>query len=153
MAEWIKRCHLVWRYALAQATLLHGDPAPHPEKMGTHSQFSARLWWPNDWIDQDATWYGGRSRPRQLCVTWESSSPSKQRGHSPSPIFGHVYCGQTAGCIRIPLGTEVGLGQGNIVLDGDPAPPKRGRAPQCSAHVYCGQTDGMDGSRCHLVWR
>jgi len=40
-----------------------------------------------------------------------------------------VYCGQTAGWIRIPLGTEVGLGPGDIVLDGDPAPPmERGTA-------------------------
>jgi len=37
------------------------------------------------------------------------------------PIFGPC---QTAICIRIPLGTEVGisLGVGDIVLDGDPAP-------------------------------
>jgi len=27
----------------------------------------------------------------------------------------------------MPLGTEVGLGLGDIVLDGDPAPPKKGR--------------------------
>ena len=32
-----------------------------------------------------------------------------------------VYCGQTAGWIRIPLGMEVGLGPDDIVLDGDPA--------------------------------
>jgi len=37
------------------------------------------------------------------------------------------------------LGTEVGLGPGHVVLDGDPAPPK-GRSPQFSAHVRCGQT-------------
>jgi len=35
----------------------------------------------------------------------------------------------------MPLGTEVGLGTDDIVLDGDPDPP-----PQFSAHVYCGQT-------------
>jgi len=35
-----------------------------------------------------------------------------------------VYCGQTVGWIKIKLGTEVGLGPGYIVLDGDPAPPK-----------------------------
>jgi len=29
-----------------------------------------------------------------------------------------VYCGQMVGWIKIPLGTEVGLGPGNIVLDG-----------------------------------
>jgi len=43
------------------------------------------------------------------------------------------------------LGTEVGLGTGHIVLDGDPAPPqkKRGGAhPQFSAHVCCDQTAG-----------
>jgi len=43
------------------------------------------------------------------------------------------------------LGTEVGLGPGDFVLDGDRAPlPKRGRSPppQFSAHFYCGQTVG-----------
>jgi len=44
----------------------------------------------------------------------------------------------------MPLGTEVGLGPDDIVLDGDQLPsPKRGKAPsQFSAHVYCGQTAG-----------
>ena len=53
-----------------------------------------------------------------------------------------VYCGQMAGWIKMPLGMEVGLSPGNIMLDGDPAPPPRktGTAPQFSAHVYCGQT-------------
>jgi len=27
---------------------------------------------------------------------------------------------------KMPLGVEVGLGTGHIVLDGDPAPPRRG---------------------------
>jgi len=41
----------------------------------------------------------------------------------------------------MPLGTEVGLGLHDIVLDGNPAPlPKKGHSPQFSAHVYCGQT-------------
>jgi len=29
----------------------------------------------------------------------------------------------------MPLGREVGLGPGDIVLDGDPAPPKKGAHP------------------------
>ena len=33
-----------------------------------------------------------------------------------------VYCGQTVGWIKMPLGTEVGLCPGDIVLNGDPAP-------------------------------
>jgi len=45
----------------------------------------------------------------------------------------------------MPLGTEVGLGPYQILLDGDPALlPKRGggrrKNPQFSAHVNCGQT-------------
>jgi len=41
-----------------------------------------------------------------------------------------VYCGQTVGWIKMPLGTEVGLAPGDIVLDGDPAhPTERGTTP------------------------
>ena len=42
--------------------------------------------------------------------------------------------------MKTPLGTEVGLGPGHIVLDGDPAPPPRERGtadPSFGAHVYC----------------
>jgi len=37
-------------------------------------------------------------------------------------------------------GTEVDLGPGHIVLDGDPAPPRKGHCmqPLFSAYVYCG---------------
>jgi len=43
----------------------------------------------------------------------------------------------------VPLGMEVGLGPGHSVPNGDRAPlPKRGTAPQFSAHAYCGQTAG-----------
>jgi len=40
------------------------------------------------------------------------------------------------------LGTEVGLGPGHIVLDGDTAQSKKGHTPQLSAHVHCGQMAG-----------
>ena len=39
-----------------------------------------------------------------------------------------VYCSQTVGWIKTALGTEVGRGPGvagDIVLDGDPAPPRK----------------------------
>ena len=45
----------------------------------------------------------------------------------------------------MPLGMEVVLGPGDIVFDGDPAPPmERGAAasPHFSAHVCCDQTAG-----------
>jgi len=39
------------------------------------------------------------------------------------------YCGQTVEWIKMTLGTDVGLGPGDIVLDGNPAPPtERGTA-------------------------
>jgi len=42
-----------------------------------------------------------------------------------------VYCDQTVGWIRMLLSTEVGLGPGHIVLDGDPASPRKGHnSPQ-----------------------
>ena len=37
------------------------------------------------------------------------------------------------------LGTQVGLGPGHIVLNGDPAPPPPKGHPQFSAHICCGQ--------------
>ena len=41
----------------------------------------------------------------------------------------------------MPLGTEVGFGPGDIVLDGDSSLPETGvTAAHFSAHVYCGQT-------------
>jgi len=37
-----------------------------------------------------------------------------------------VYCGQTAGWMKMALDVEVDLGPGHIVLDRDPAPPFSG---------------------------
>ena len=61
---------------------------------------------------------------------WTQFPPRK--GAEPLPQFlAHVYCGQMAGWIKMALGTELGLGPGHIVLDGDPAPfSKRGQSPQ-----------------------
>jgi len=53
----------------------------------------------------------------------------------------HACCGQTTGWMKMLCGTEVGLGPGHILLDGDPAPPK-GHSSPLSAHVYCTQTSG-----------
>jgi len=52
----------------------------------------------------------------------------------------------------MPLGTEVGLGLGQIVLDGDPAPSKRGTAaPNFRPMLVVAKR--LDRSRYHLVWR
>jgi len=44
-------------------------------------------------------------------------------GDPATPKKGHVYCGQTAGWMKMPLGAEVDLVPDHIVLDGNPAPP------------------------------
>jgi len=48
--------------------------------------FGPCLLWPNGWMDQDATWHGGRPRPRPHCARWGPSSPPPPKGYSP-PIF------------------------------------------------------------------
>jgi len=72
----------------------------------------------------------------------EDPAPPK-KGAQRTPFSAHVYCGQTAGWMKMPLGTEIGLSLGHIALDGDPAPPpERGTAapPHFSARAYCDQT-------------
>ena len=96
--------------------------------------------WPNGCMDQDEIWHGGRPQPRPHGVTWGPSFPP-QKGHSPQ-FSAHVCCGQTAEWIKMPLGMKVGLGPGDVVLDGTQMPPKKGHSPQFSEHVYCGQTAG-----------
>jgi len=103
-------------------------------------------------MDQDETWHGGRLQPRPHCVRWGPSSPS-QRGTAPQ-FLAHVCYGQTADWIKVPLGTELGLGPGHIVLDGDPAPPKKG-VPVHLRNFWLMSVVAkwLDGSRYHLVWR
>jgi len=48
------------------------------------------------------------------------------QGAEPPKFSAHLYCGQTAGCIKMPLSTEVGLGLRDIVFDVDPATPEKG---------------------------
>jgi len=83
----------------------------------------------NGWMDQEETWHGGRPRRRRHRVTWGPISP--QKGGTAAPTFRPMYCGQTAGWIKTPFGTEVGLSQGHIVLDGTQRPQK-GTAP----HIF-----------------
>jgi len=43
----------------------------------------------------------------------------------------------------MPLGSEVGVDPGDIMLDGDPAAHGKGHSsPHFSAHDYCGQMAG-----------
>jgi len=48
--------------------VLDGDPATLSKKGQSSPIFGPFLLWPNGWMHQHATWYGGRPQPRQLCV-------------------------------------------------------------------------------------
>jgi len=77
-----------------------------------------------------------------LCYM-RSQLPLPKGGVTP-PIFGPCLRWPNGICIRIQLGTEVGLSLGDIVLDGDPAPPPlKAHSPQILANVRCSQTDGL----------
>ena len=133
--------------------MLDGIQLLSPERGHSPPIFGPFLLWRNGWMHQNATWYGGRPQPRRLCVRWGPSSlPTK--AVEPAPQFSaHVYCGQTAGCINMPLVMEVGLSPGDLVLDGDPAPyAKRGAAPPNFRPTSI-VAKWLHGSRCHLVRR
>ena len=49
-------------------------------------------------------------------------TPLLKKDRSPQ-FLDHVYCDQTAASIKMPLGTEVKLGPGDVVLDGVAALP------------------------------
>jgi len=132
-------------------TLYGGEPRPGdvvldrvaaPPKRGTAPVFSSCLLRPNGCMDEDATCYGNRPRPRPHCVRRGPSSPAK--GAQQPPFSSHVNA-QTAEWIKTPLGTEVGLILGDIVLDhrwGPSSPLPKGHKPPFSATVRCGQTAG-----------
>jgi len=49
-------------------------------------------------MKQDATWYGGRPRPRRHCDRWGPSSPATARGTATPHFSAHMsHCGQTVG--------------------------------------------------------
>jgi len=54
----------------------------------------------------------------------ENPAPTPQKGGGVPPKFlAHVYCGQTAGWIKMVLGMEIGLSPGDFVSNGYPARP------------------------------
>jgi len=101
--------------------VLDGDPALLTKRWRSLPILGPCLLWPNAWMDQDATWHGGRPQPRPLCVRW-GPNPLPENAAQPFPQFSaHFYCGQAAEYIKMPPGMEVCPGPGDFVFDGDPA--------------------------------
>ena len=88
------------------------------------------------------------SRPRRLYVRCGPRYPRK-KGTPAALNFWPMTCGQTAGWIKMPLGTQVNVGPGDVVLDGVAAPLKAAQPPVLVhvVHVYCGQTAGWMKTR------
>jgi len=71
-----------------------GDPAtPRTEGTPTITTqfFGPCLLWPNGWMDEGATWYGSRPRPRPHCI--RRGPPLRETGTEPPIFSAHVYCG------------------------------------------------------------
>ena len=82
-------------------------------------------------MNQHVTWYGAIGLgPGYFVLDGDPTSPSQKGAEAPINSA-HVYCGQTAARIKMPLGTEVGLGLRlrDIVFDVDPATPRKRAHP------------------------
>jgi len=96
-----------------------------------HSVFGPCLLWPNGWMDEDATWYEGRPRPRPHCIRWVpalrktgTAAPPSFRPVSVVATVAHLsYCWalvlmwcdvQLPEMSRPPWGQSFGLGLGTL---------------------------------------
>ena len=128
MAAWIKMSLGTEVGLCADVIVLDRNPAPLPKRGQSPQIFGPFLLSPIGWVYQDATWYGCRPQLSGLCVSWRTSPPSPIRDRAPE-FLAHVYCGQTAGWIKMSLGMEVGLGLRDILFDVDPATPRKKGTP------------------------
>ena len=67
-----------------------GTPLPSWKRGRSPQILGPCLLWPNGSMHQDATWYGGRSQPRGLCIRWGPSSPPQKKK---SAHVYYSYCG------------------------------------------------------------
>ena len=132
--------------------VLDGDPSPSLKGGQNPSPiFGPFLLWPNGWMHQDITCYGARPHPRGPCVRWGQSPLTQKGGGAPLIFSAHVYCGKTAGWIKMALGMEAGLGPGYIVLGNQLPSPKRGQTLNFRSIFIVAKRLGE--SRWHLAWR
>jgi len=94
--------HLLWQnggwfrmplgteVGLGPSDIVLGETQLLPKKRGTaagspplFAVFGRCLLWPNGWIDQDTTWYGGTPRPRRRGT--QLALPLHAKGHSSQP--------------------------------------------------------------------
>ena len=108
--------------------VLDGVQALSPKRGGAPPIFGSCLLLPNGFMDQDATWYEVGLGPDDIVLDGDPA-PLYKREQPPTQFLAHVYCGQTAGRIKMPLGMEVNLGPGDVVLMGSQIPLKGAQHP------------------------
>ena len=87
--------------------------------------------WPNGLTDQDETWHSGRPRPWPPTLCWMGTSSPLPNGHAQPPNFRpmSVVAKWLDGFIKMPLGMEVNLGPGDVVLWGRSSHLKEAQPP------------------------
>jgi len=81
LAHAVFRLPFVKRFALSYRTVVYMSVCVSVCDVG--------ILWPNGWMAQDATLYGGRPRPRRHCVRWGPSS-IPNGGTAVSHFLAHV---------------------------------------------------------------
>ena len=90
--------------------------------------------------------------PGDFALDGNPLPPPQKGGIAPPQFSVHFYCGQMAGCIKMPLGTDVDLSP-DFVLDGDPVPlPKKGAELPIFRPMFI-VAKRQYGSRWYLAWR
>jgi len=153
-----------------------GPSSPPRKTVQSTPIFGPCLLWPNGWMDQDATWYGGS---HDLGIfTWTLTHQWRRIFPEPCPAAS-AYCVRSAAFVdqshsrlcnrwwcpwhwhasitamrrwsawQAINSTDCSLWW--MLLHGSFVQHGNVTTSQFSAHVYCSQMAGW--SRCHLVWR
>jgi len=61
------------------------------ELLSCLSMCNVGVLWSNGWMDQDATWFGGRPRPRRHCVRCKLSAPPPPERGTKAPFSVHCF--------------------------------------------------------------
>ena len=80
--------------------VLDGDTASLPKKGAEPPIFGPSLLWPNGWMHQGSTGYGGRPQPRRLFGRREPSPYPKRGGAPPNFRPTSIVAKQLHSCVR-----------------------------------------------------
>ena len=106
--------------------VLDGDPAPHGSKRDNSPPiFGLCVLWPNGWMHQDTTWYGGSLRPGDIVLDEDPAHPYKGTplNFRPMSIVAKQLDGSKCNLVRRQASAQATLCYMGTKL------PRRGTAP------------------------